>query len=57
MILSWMRRVGFKFIFQDPILPEKKTTARPQGYKTFFMHNSSEHKICPANKAQITSTL
>ena len=27
----------------------------PQGYKTFFMLNSAEHEICPANKSQITN--
>ena len=27
----------------------------PRGYKTFFMLNSTEHKICPANKSQITN--
>ena len=27
---------------------------RPRGYKTFFMLNSSEHKIFSANKSQIT---
>ena len=27
----------------------------PQGYKSFFMLNSSEHEICPANKSQITN--
>ena len=27
---------------------------RPRGYKTFFMLNSAEHEICPANKSQIT---
>ena len=26
--------------------------SRPQGYKTFFMLNSSEHEICPANKSE-----
>ena len=26
----------------------------PQSYKTFFMLNSAEHEICPANKFQIT---
>ena len=25
-----------------------------RGYKTFFMLNSAEHEICPANKSQIT---
>ena len=24
-------------------------------YKTFFMLNSTEHEICPANKSQITN--
>ena len=28
---------------------------RPRGYITFFMHNSAEHGICPANKFQITN--
>ena len=23
----------------------------PRGYKTFFMLNSAEHEICPANKS------
>ena len=26
----------------------------PQGYNTFFMLNSAEHEILPANKQQIT---
>ena len=26
-----------------------------QGYKTFFMFNSAEHEICPANKSKITN--
>ena len=26
----------------------------PRGYKTFFMLNSAEHEICPADKYQIT---
>ena len=26
-----------------------------RGYKTFFMLNSAEHEICPANKSQITN--
>ena len=32
----------------------KKQTG-PRGYKTFFMLNSAEHEICPANKSQITN--
>ena len=28
---------------------------RPRGYKTFFMLDSAEHEICPANKSQITN--
>ena len=28
---------------------------RPPGYKMIFMLNSAEHKICPANKSQITN--
>ena len=28
---------------------------RPRGYKTFFMLNSAEHEICPANKYKITN--
>ena len=37
--------------------PEKTllNKIRPQGYKTFFMLNSTEHEICPANKSQITN--
>ena len=27
---------------------------RSQGYKTFFMLNSTEHEICPGNKSQIS---
>ena len=27
---------------------------RSRGNKTFFMLNSAEHEICPANKSQIT---
>ena len=27
--------------------------AWPRGYKTFFMLNSAEYEICPANKYQI----
>ena len=27
----------------------------PRGYKTFFMLNSAEHEIFPANKSQITN--
>ena len=26
-----------------------------RGYKTFFMLNSAEHEICPADKSQITN--
>ena len=29
--------------------------AWPQGYKTFYMLNSAEYEICPANKSQITN--
>ena len=29
--------------------------SRPKGYKTFFVLNSAEHEIYPANKSQITS--
>ena len=28
--------------------------SRARGYKTFFMLNSAEHEICPANISQIT---
>ena len=31
--------------------------ARPRGYKTFFMLNSAEHEIYPANKSQITKKI
>ena len=31
------------------------TVIRPRGYKTFFMLNSAEHEICPANKYQIAN--
>ena len=31
-----------------------QTQVSPQGYKTFFMLNSGEHEIFPANKSQIT---
>ena len=27
----------------------------PRDYKTFFMLNSAEHEVCPANKSQITN--
>ena len=27
---------------------------RPRGFKTFFMLNSAEHELCPADKYQIT---
>ena len=27
--------------------------ARPIGYKTFFMLNSAEHEICPANNLKL----
>ena len=27
----------------------------PRGYKLFFMLNSAEHEICPANKTQLTN--
>ena len=27
---------------------------QPRGYKTFFMLNSDEHEMFPANKSQIT---
>ena len=33
----------------------RKCTFWPRGYKTFFMLNSAEHEICPANKSQITN--
>ena len=33
-----------KFLLSGPII------LRPQGYKTFFMLNSAEHKIYPAHK-------
>ena len=29
--------------------------SRPRDYKTFFMLNSAEHEICPANKSQLTN--
>ena len=36
--------------------PEQKMTKiRPRGYKTFFMLNSAEHEISPANKSPITN--
>ena len=33
----------------------KWVNAWPRGYKTFFMLNSAEHEICPANKSKITN--
>ena len=35
-------------------MTRRKKKNRPQGYKTFFMLDSAEHEICPANKTQIT---
>ena len=35
----------------DPSLLRNRTP-RPRGYKTFFMHNSTEHEIFPAHKCQ-----
>ena len=32
----------------------EKQESKPRGYKTFFMLNTAEHEICPANKSQIT---
>ena len=29
--------------------------SRPRNYKTFFMLNSAEHELCPANASQITN--
>ena len=36
------------------ILSVPNMNIRPQGYNTFFMLNTAEHEICPANKSQIT---
>ena len=33
----------------------KMNRFRARGYKTFFMLNSAEHEICPANISQITN--
>ena len=45
------------FPFRKDNHPERAKTNsnRPQGYKAFSMLNSAEHKICPANKSQITN--
>ena len=37
------------------MVKEEHNNSRPRGYKTFFMLNSAEHEICPANKSQITN--
>ena len=41
-----------------PIAPAKAVfdfqSNQARGYKTFFMLNSAEHEICPANKSQMT---
>ena len=36
-------------------LDRKVWENRARGYKTFFMLNSAEHEICPANKSHITN--
>ena len=53
--------IGYDILFEmfrDIFTNLKSTTVengiRPRGYKTFFMLNSAEHEICPANKSQIT---
>ena len=45
------------FPFRKDNHPERAKTNsnRHQGYKAFSMLNSAEHKICPANKSQITN--
>ena len=36
-------------------ISKEVTEGEPRGYKTFFMPNSAEHEIFPANKIQITN--
>ena len=38
-----------------PSISLPSSSPGPQGYKTFFMLNSAEHEMCPANKSQITN--
>ena len=50
--------VNSKFILPDcesKCKPISMSEIWPQGYKTFFMLNSTEHEICSANKFQITN--
>ena len=44
----------FQIVFFLGVLKVKTWT---QGHKTFFMLNSAEHEICPANKSQIANNL
>ena len=48
---SWLRSVLSR---ATSLMTKRKKKNRPQGYKTFFMLDSAEHEICPANKSQIT---
>ena len=42
----------FQIVFFLGVL---KVKTWPQDHKTFFMLNSAEHEICPANKSQIAN--
>ena len=40
---------------KSPRFPLADSEDWPRGYKTFFILNSAEHEICPANEIQITN--
>ena len=52
-----MRRLVCAFVVHKPMktgfLTSKPIYIWPQGYKTFFMHNSTEHKISTAHKIHL----
>ena len=45
---SYVAKLGLELVIPG-------SAVRTQGYKTFFMLNSAEDEICPANKSQITN--
>ena len=48
--LEMHHSVPFKYIRTISKKIQQKAKSSPQGYKTFFMLNSVEHKIFPAHK-------
>ena len=49
-ILEWTLKIGLIVFCCENSIYTSLYNTWPRGYKTFFVHNSTEHEIYPAHK-------